>query len=139
MYAETVSLIEPSTTARTLVMPPHAPVRVFLLSDRRLLREGLAHVLRHHADIQLVGSDEFSAAISVESIASGWDVLLVDPVSIGAYDVQTLEMPNFRFSNLRIVTIKMEAGISDVLSSILMVEPDETDVSSAVSRNPYWE
>lgn len=135
MHAQTVSLIEPGTTAGSLVMPPHAPVRVFMLSDRRLLREGLAHVLKRHPEIELVGSEEFSAALSVESIASGWDVLLVDPVSIGAFDAQTLEMPNFRFSNLRIVTIKMEAGISDVLSSILMVGPDEPHVSASPSRN----
>lgn len=123
MQAQTLLPIEPATTAGSVTLTRHSPVRVFLLSDRRLLREALARALKNHGDILLVGAEEFSAAIAMESIVPACDVLLVDPISISAFNAQTLDLPNVRFCNLRIVTIEMEVGISDVISSILLVAP----------------
>lgn len=125
MPAETVLPTEPATSARSALLTPHFPVRVFLVSDRRLLREALARALKSHADILLVGAEEFSAAVTAESSGSAFDVLLVDPLSTSAFDAQTAGMSNTRFSNLRTVTIEMEAGISDLISSILLSAPSE--------------
>lgn len=124
MPAETVLPTEPATSARSALLTPHFPVRVFLVSDRRLLREALARALKSHADILLVGAEEFSA-VTAESSGSAFDVLLVDPLSTSAFDAQTAGMSNTRFSNLRTVTIEMEAGISDLISSILLIAPSE--------------
>src|SRR6266516_528082 len=58
---------------------PHIPIRVFLLSDHRLLRDALARSLGSQADISLVGAQESSLSITAEMIESTCDVLLVDP------------------------------------------------------------
>ena len=134
MQTQTLLPIEPATRARS-VLTPHSPIRVFFLSDRRLLREPLARVLNNHADILLVGAEEFSAAISLESIGSACDVLLVDPLSTSAVDALTRDMPNVRFSNLKIVAIEMEAGISDIISSILLLASGQDRSSALPSRS----
>lgn len=125
MQAQTLLPIAPATTARSAMLTPRSPVRVFLVSDRRLLRGPLARVLKNHADILLIGAEEFSADIAWESIASACDVLLVDPVRTSAVDAHTFDMTNVRFSELRVVTIKTEAAISDIISSILLLAPGE--------------
>lgn len=134
MQTQTLLPIEPATSARS-VLTPHSPIRVFLLSGRRLLREALVRVLNNHADILLVGAEEFSVAIRVESVGSACDVLLVDPVSTNALGAHTRDTPNVRFSNLRIVAIEMEAGISDVVSSILLLAPGEDRSSALLPRS----
>ena len=110
-----------ATTTRSVILTPHSPVRVFLLSDRRLLREPLARVLKNHADILLVGAEEFSAAVAAEFTGSACDVLLVDPINLSAFDAHILAKLSGRFSNLRVLTIEVEAGIADVISSIATV------------------
>jgi DNA-binding NarL/FixJ family response regulator len=98
----------------------HSPVRLFLLSDRTLLRESLARALRNQASILLVGAEEFSAAKVAEVVESACDVLLVDPFIVALFDAQILDRPG-RFSNLRILKIEMDAGIADIISQIVSV------------------
>jgi len=98
---------------------PHVPVRVFLLSDHRLLRDALTRSLGSQADISFVGSQESSFSITAEMIESTFDVLLVDPVSIVGLDTYVLDRLQEAFSNLRVVVIDREAKIADVISAIL--------------------
>ena len=65
---------------------PPIPIRVFLLSDHRLLRDALARSVGSQADISLVGAQESSLSITAEMIESTCDVLLVDPVNTTELD-----------------------------------------------------
>jgi DNA-binding NarL/FixJ family response regulator len=98
---------------------PHVPVRVFLLSDHRLLCDALARSLESQADISLVGSQESSFSITSEMIESTCDVLLVDPVCIAGLDTYVLDRLQEAFSDLRVVMIDREAKIADLISAIL--------------------
>jgi DNA-binding NarL/FixJ family response regulator len=97
------------------------PIRVFLLSDHRLLREALTRSLESQPDISLVGAQESSFSITAEMIESTCDVLLVDPVSIRGLDNCVLDRLQEAFSGLRVVMIDREAKIADIISAILPV------------------
>ena len=98
---------------------PHIPIRVFLLSDHRLLRDALARSLGSQADISLVGAQESSVSITAEMIESTCDVLLVDPVNTTELDNYVLDRVQDAFSDLRVVMIDREAKIADLISAIL--------------------
>jgi len=98
---------------------PHIPIRVFLLSDHRLLRDALARSLGSQADISLVRAQESSLSITAEMIESTCDVLLVDPVNTTELDTYVLDRVQDEFSDLRAVMIDREAKIADVISAIL--------------------
>jgi len=98
---------------------PHVPVRVFLLSDHRLLRDALARSLGSQADISLVGAQESSVTITTEMIQSTCDVLLVDPANTTELDTYVLDRAQYAFSDLRVVMIDREAKVADVISAIL--------------------
>ena len=97
----------------------HIPIRVFLLSDHRLLRDALARSLGSQANISLVGAQESSVSITPEMIESTCDVLLVDPVNTTELDTYVLERLQVAFSDLRVIMIDREAKIADVISAIL--------------------
>ena len=122
METEALSAIQPATRTRSAVMTPHAPVRVLLLSDHRLLRDALTRALKSQADISVVGAHESSNGITGEIIESTYDVLLLDPVN-NALDTQVLDHLQEKFRNLRIVMIDMEAKVADVISAILSGSP----------------
>jgi DNA-binding NarL/FixJ family response regulator len=98
---------------------PHVPIRVFLLSDHRLLRDALARSLGSQADISLVGAQESSLSITAEMIGSTCDVLLVDPVNTTELDTHVLDRLRDAFSDLRVVMIDREAKIADVITAVL--------------------
>jgi len=102
-------------------MGQYFPVRVFLLSDCRLLREAFGRALKNHGEIVLVGAQPFSAATPAHIIESACDVLLMDPVNISAFDARILDALKAIFSEVRIVIIDRESRISDVFSSVLTV------------------
>jgi hypothetical protein len=97
---------------------PHIPIRVFLLSDHRLLRDALARSIGSHADISLVGAQESSLSITAEMIEST-NVLLVDPANTMEFDAYVLDRLQVAFSNLRVIMIDREAKFVDVISAIL--------------------
>ena len=98
---------------------PPIPIRVFLLSDNRLLRDALARSVGSQADISLVGAQESSLSITAEMIESTCDVLLVDPVNTTELDTYVLDRVQDAFSDLRVVMVDREAKIADVISAIL--------------------
>ena len=112
----------------------HIPIRVFLLSDHRLLRDALARSLGSQADISLVGTQESSLSITAEMIESTCDVLLVDPVNTTELDTYVLDHLRDAFSDLRVVMIDREAKIADVISAILPGSRPSKHLSHAPGR-----
>ena len=131
MEGQTLLPIEPTTTTRSITTPPHIPIRVFLLSDHRLLREALARALKNQVDISLVGAQASSRNVTSEIIKSACDVLLVDPVNTSAFDSQVLDQLQSAFSDLRVVRIEMEAKIAEVISAILSGSSSYRDLGHA--------
>jgi len=111
MHVQT--LLTPASRAAESRMGPYFPIRVFLLSDCRLLREAFARALQNHTEIVLVGARQFSATTPADIVESGCDVLLMDPV-ITAFDTRILDALNFKT-----VVIDLRARITEVFSSIL--------------------
>lgn len=119
METQTQWPTQPVTRTRSIMTTPHIPIRVFLLSDHRLLRDALARTLKNQAEISLVGAQECSRNTIAEVIESGCDVLLVDPVNTSAFDSQVLDQLQDAFSHLKIVMIEMEAKSADIIAAIL--------------------
>ena len=89
-------------------MPPHIPIRVFLLSSTRLLTEALDRVLRKTADILVVRARQYSVDAPVEIIESTCDVLLTDSVSMLALDSQIADDLRCSLSQLKVVMIEWD-------------------------------
>ena len=93
-------------------------LRVFVLSNMRLLREALARVLKNHEGISFVRAEEFSLAAFAEIVDSAYDVLLVDPLNKGIlYSSILHQLPN-ALPHLRIISIDMEANVDGLLAEI---------------------
>lgn len=134
MEAKALLPIQPGTPTRPVVTSSHLPVRVFLLSDHRLLRDVLARAFKSRASISLVGAQESSLGITAEILESTCDVLLVDPVNTNALDTKFLDHFKDAFSNLRVVMIDMEAKVADVISAILSGSETYQGLRCAESR-----
>lgn len=112
-------LTRPAAGANKSMVIPHSPVRVFLLSDCRFLREGLARVLKDYPAISLVGAREFLAVTAAEITESACDVLLIDPLNISTFDARILDKLQGRSRDPQIVILQWELGIIDCVSLIL--------------------
>jgi hypothetical protein len=138
MDAETTLLpIRPGTITRPLTMTPDRPIRLFLLSDHRLLREALGRALRSQPGILLVGAQKSSLNIAAEILNSTCDVLLVNPVNSSALDGQILDRQG-AFSNLTIVTIDVEEKIADVISAVLSRSRTCQDLGYGKTQGEQW-
>jgi DNA-binding NarL/FixJ family response regulator len=120
-------------------MAPHTPIRVFLLSGSRLLREVLGHVLRKTADILVVGAYPYWVDTPVEIIESTCDVLLADSVSVLTLDRQIHDNLRSSLSQLRVVVIELDDSASTFsqfarlyVMSYVLKEVAITDVISAI-------
>jgi DNA-binding NarL/FixJ family response regulator len=118
-------LTRSETKTATPTIVSHSPVRVFLLSDCRLLREAFARMLKNDCRISLIGAQEFSETTATVLIESGCDVLLMDPVNISAFDTQTLDRVQATLSHLQVLIIELQVTLSDVLSAIIMMAQRE--------------
>ena len=120
-------------------MAPHTPIRVFLLSGSRLLREVLGHVLRKTADILVVGAYPYSVDAPAEIIESTCDVLLADSVSVLTLDRQVHDNLRSLLSQLRVVVIELDDSASTFLQfarlyvmDYVLKEATVTEVISAI-------
>jgi len=114
-----VLLTKPITQETESRIGPYFPIRVFLLSDCRLLREAFTRALKNHSEIVLVGAGQFSAATPADIIESACDILLMDPVNISTFDTRILDALKAIFFDFKIVIIDPLARINDVFSSVL--------------------
>jgi DNA-binding NarL/FixJ family response regulator len=120
-------------------MAPHTPIRVFLLSGSRLLREVVAHVLRKTADILVIGARPYSVDAPVEIVESRCDVLLADSDSMLTLDSQIHDNLRSSLSQLRVVVIELDDNASTFsqfarlyVMGYVLKEAAVTDVISAV-------
>lgn len=120
-------------------MAPHTPIRVFLLSGSRLLREVLGHVLRKTPDILVVGAYPYWVDTPVEIIESTCDVLLADSVSVLTLDRQIHDNLRSSLSQLRVVVIELDDSASTFsqfarlyVMGYVLKEAAITDVISAI-------
>ena len=135
METQTQWPTQPATTSRSRMTTPQIPIRVFLLSDHRLLRDALARTLKNQTQISLVAAQECSPNTIAEIIESSCDVLLVDPVNTRAFDSQVLDQLQDAFSHLKIVTIEMEAKSADIIAAILSGSRTLQDLGHAEGRS----
>lgn len=119
MDAQTISRVQAAPTTRSATITPGVPVRLFLLSDHRLLREGLARFLTGQPDIVLVASKESSVNLTAEIVKSTCDVLLVDPANANTADIECFDRLQRSLSKLRIVMLDVDASVADVTSIVL--------------------
>lgn len=120
-------------------MAPHTPIRVFLLSGSRLLREVLGHVLRKTADVLVVGAYPYSVDTPVEIIESTCDVLLADSVSVLTLDSQIHDNLRSSLSQLKVVVIELDDNESTFsklarryVMGYVLKEAEVADVISAI-------
>lgn len=132
-----ILLTGPVAAANEPVRTPHLPVRVFLLSDSRLLREAFARVLKNYGGISLVGAREFSTVTAAEIIASDCHTLLIDPLKMTEFDPRILDRLQIRFLDFQIVLVEPGARISDVLSSILTLPRKQIALDGDGKLAPY--
>lgn len=86
----------------------HAPIRVFLLSDSRFVREALARVMRKAADIVVADARPYSVDVPAAIIDSSCDVLLTDSASLLALDSQASDRLRSSLSQLKVVVIEID-------------------------------
>src|SRR5882757_6933546 len=90
---------------------PH--IRVFIISDVRLHREGLAALLRECPSIEVLGTD--SVQEMHNALPTATDVALVDAPS--AIDSETVSALRRICAGMRIVALGVRETASEVLAS----------------------
>ena len=102
----------------SVLVSQDSQVRVFVLSDRRLLRDSLARVLRSQAAISYVRAERYSLSAIAEIIDSAYDILLTDPSNrVVLYSSILHQLPN-ALPHLKVISIDMEADIDELLCEI---------------------
>ena len=102
----------------SVLVSQDSPVRVFVLSDRRLLRDSLARVLRNQAAVSYVRAERYSLSAIAEIIDSAYDILLTDPSNrVVLYSSILHQLPN-ALPHLKVISIDMEADIDELLCEI---------------------
>lgn len=94
-------------------MPP--PIRVFIVDDNRLLREGLSAMLAEIEDLEVVGAAENGASALVRIQAVRPDVALLD---IGLPDKDGIEVTRSLHNALPAVKILI-LGLADLTGEIM--------------------
>jgi hypothetical protein len=79
----------------------------------------IAHLFKKQPDVLLIGAQESSALAVTEMMASGLDVLLTGPGEIKKLVEPSLDDLRRSSPVFKIVLIDMDAGVADLLSSIL--------------------
>ena len=136
MEVETQSHVQAARTTRSASITPRVPIRLFLLSDHRVLREALARFLKSQPGVRLVASRESSLNSIAEIANSTCDVLLVDPVNASTLNILLFDHLEHGLSNLRIVMIDMDASVADVTSTILSDPLACQDLCQEEGRDP---
>jgi hypothetical protein len=118
MTLQTTLSMQLVPSSGSVLVSQDTPVRVFVLSNRRLLREALARVLRSQAGISFVRAEEFSLRAFAEIVDSPYDTLLVDHFNKVVLHSSILhQIPN-ALPHMKVISIDMEANIDDLLSEI---------------------
>lgn len=118
MEVQTMLSMHPTAATRSVLVTQDSPRRVFVLSNRRLLREALVRVLKNQTNISFVRAEEFSLNAIAEVVESNCDALLVDPVNKVVLYAQILDQLPNTLPHLRIITLDMDTNIDALLSEV---------------------
>jgi two-component system NarL family response regulator len=99
-------------------MPAPAPIRVLCVDDHRIVREGLALIVNHQPDMEVVGSAS-SGEESVELFMKlRPDITLMDLQLGGMSGVEAIRAIRKQAANARIVVLTMYQGDEDIYRAL---------------------
>lgn len=114
-------------------------IRVLLVDDHIVLRDGLKSLLNHESDIEVIGDvgDGREAISAVESLQP--DVILTDISMPGLNGIESVRMLRHEHPTLKIIILSMHSGQEYVLQSLqagangyVVKQADASEVLAAV-------
>ena len=116
-----------------------AKLKVFIVSENRLLRDALARIFEQEQDLMVVGLARLCKEAAEEISAARPDVLLLNPPSAAMPDLSDLSGVRRRAPQLRIVAFGMEESEESFLATVragvvgyVLQDAYSADVLSAV-------
>jgi PAS domain S-box-containing protein len=128
-----VSMIQP-------VLAPFAPIRVLLVDDHRTLREGLAHLLRESADIQVIGQarDGQQAVDMARQLRP--NVIIMDVNMPGMNGIDATRMITSKYPQCRVIALsmyseaEMETAMREAGAANYLIKSGSSDALLAAIR-----
>jgi two-component system response regulator NreC len=114
-------------------------IRVLLVDDHIVLRDGLKSLLNHESDIEVIGDvgDGREAISAVESLQP--DVILTDISMPGLNGIESVRMLRHEHPTLKIIILSMHSGQEYVLQSLqagangyVVKQADASEVLAAI-------
>lgn len=114
-------------------------IRVLLVDDHIVLRDGLKSLLNHESDIEVIGDvgDGREAISAVESLRP--DVILTDISMPGLNGIESVRMLRHEHPTLKIIILSMHSGQEYVLQSLqagangyVVKQADASEVLAAI-------
>ena len=116
-----------------------ARVKVFIVSENRLLRDMLARIFEHERDLAVVGAARLCREAIEEISSARPDVLVLNPPGLAIPDLNDLPRIRRRAPQLKVVAIGMEESEEAFLSAVragvvgyVLKDAHSTDVVGAV-------
>jgi hypothetical protein len=126
-------MMQANPTSASVAASTLRPIRVFLLADDRLLRELLSSILRKDRGILVVGAYPYSSNAFVEVVESACDVLLFATHEVSSF-ADFLLFAALKQMNFRLVSLSVDGGIADLISSIYIACADR---QPTIQTAPY--
>jgi DNA-binding NarL/FixJ family response regulator len=95
-------------------MPNEPPIRVLIVDDHRLMREGLARIAEHEPDIDIVGSVSTGEEAVAAARRDPPHLILMDLRMPGMDGVQAIRAIRRTGSDIRIIVLTMYDGDEDI-------------------------
>ena len=118
MTLQTMSSMQFVPERESELISYNTPPRVFVLSNRRLLRDALARLLKNQGGISLVRAEKLSISAIAEIIDSRYNTLLIDPLNTSVLYKSIVHQLAIALPLLRVISIDMETNIDDLLSKV---------------------
>jgi DNA-binding NarL/FixJ family response regulator len=93
-------------------------LKVFIVSENRLLRDALARIFEQEQDLTVVGAARFCREATEEISTTRPDVLLLNPPSLAMPDLSDLSRIRRRAPQLKIVAFGMEESQEAFLAAV---------------------
>lgn len=120
-------------------MSLNANVKVFIVSENRLLRETLAHIFEPQQDLVVVGAAPLCRYAIEELLSTRADVLLLNPSTVATEDLNDLPRIRRRAPQMKVVAFGMEDSEEAFLVAVragvagyVLKDACSSDVVSAV-------
>lgn len=114
-------------------------IRVFILTENRLLREALARILSKKNEIQVVGASAFSPDVVQQISAVAPDVLLSDSAAVALSDLRLISEVRAAIPGLKVIMIGMDddpeiflRAVRDGIVGFVLKDASAMEVATAV-------